>query len=47
MILKICPVNIHRRNGHFQKIGEINKKGELVQIREFTLVMNFMIFPQK
>ena len=46
MIFEIFHKNSRYRNGQFEENRENHIKGEFVQIREFTLVIIFMIFHQ-
>ena len=47
MIFNIFHKNNHFRNEHFQENSQNLIEGEFVNIREITLVIIFMIFPQK
>ena len=46
IIYQIFRENSHYRNVHFQEHRENHLYGDFVKIREFTLVISFMFFPQ-
>ena len=47
LIFQIFHVNSHYQNDHFQENRENHIYGVFVKIRELTLIIIFVIFPQK
>ena len=46
MIFQISHESSHYRNGNFQQNFKNHIKGEFVKIREWNLLIIFVIFPQ-